>query len=126
MSFILLLHPLFPVQSTRHQFANKQRCRIVSVHGKADILLFAADKTAAYIIPRIAEINVYIIAQPAGLLEGILNQGFTDSVSLVIPGNANRSKGKDRWPGICMLCSFFPMFELGNPCIILAVQIFSR
>ena len=28
--------------------------------------------------------------------------------------------------GICILQSFFPMFKLGNPCIILSAQLFIR
>ena len=56
------VHPLFAVKCTRYKLRHKQGGREVTVHDKADVLLFAAYKSTAHVVARIAEVDVHIVA----------------------------------------------------------------
>lgn len=56
----------------------RSAARVVSVHNKADILLFATHKASANVVTRIAEIDVYIVAHLACNLKGMAQSRFYD------------------------------------------------
>ena len=56
------VHPVFTFQRPGNQFCHQQGGGEITGNNKADILLFAADKSAADIVARIAEIDVHIVA----------------------------------------------------------------
>ncbi len=68
------VHPLFPVKRARHQLANKKCGRKIAVHDKADVLLFAAQKTASDVVRGIAEVDVPVIAHLPRRVKGMLDQ----------------------------------------------------
>ena len=62
------VHPLSAVERIRYKLANEKRRWEVAVNHEADVLLFAAHKSTADIVARIAEIDVYIVAHLACVL----------------------------------------------------------
>ena len=88
------IHPLPAVKRVRHKLCNEQGGREVSVHHKAHILLFAAHKSTADIVARIAEIDVHIVAHLACHLKGMLDQELAELLSLIFWSNAKRPEGK--------------------------------
>ena len=67
------VHPLFAVENAGNKFADKKCRGEITGNDKADILLFAADESAADIVAGIAEIDVYIIPDFSCHLKRMLN-----------------------------------------------------
>ena len=86
------VHPVFAFQRTGNQLCHQQRSGEIAGNDKADILLFAADKSAADIVARISKIDVHIVAHLASYPEGMLDQDLAKLLPLIFRRNTQRAE----------------------------------
>ena len=84
------IHPLSAVKRARNKLTYEKCGREVSVHDEADVLLFAAHKSAANVVARISEIDVHIVAHLACHLKGMLDQNLAELLPLILGSDAKR------------------------------------
>ena len=88
------IHPLLAVKRVRNKLRDEQSGGEVAVNHKADVLLFAAHKSTADVVARIAEVDVHIVAHFSCYLKGMLDQHFAELLPLIFGSNAKRPEGE--------------------------------
>ena len=89
------VHPVFALQGAGDQFGHQQGGGEIAGDDEADIFLLTADKTAADIVAGIAEVDVHIVAHPAGCLEGMLDEDLAQLLPLEFRRNTEGAEGED-------------------------------
>ena len=89
------IHPFFAVQHVWNKLTNKECRWEVAFTNKAHVLLFAAHKSTADVVPRIAEVDIHVVAHLACNLKGMLDQKFSKLLPLVFRRNTKRSERED-------------------------------
>ena len=87
-------HKHFVLLAIRHKLTYEKSGREVSVHDETDVLPFAAYETTAYVVARISEIDVHIVAHLACNLKGMLDQELAELLPLIFGCDAKRPEGK--------------------------------
>ena len=86
------VHPVFTFQRPGNQFCHQQGRGEIAGDHKADILLFAADKSTADIVAGISKIDVHIVAHIASHLKGMLDQDLAKLLPLIFRRNTQRAE----------------------------------
>ena len=86
------VHPVLAFQRAGNQFGHQQGSGEITGNHKADIFLFAADKSAADIVARITEVDVHIITHLASYRKGMLDQDLAKLLPLIFRRNTQRAE----------------------------------
>lgn len=83
---------LFTIKYAGDKFTNQKCSREVSDNHEAYIFIFTAHETTTYIISRVTKVDVYIITNFSCYFKGMLNQKFTEFLSLIFRCNTEWSE----------------------------------
>ena len=85
------VHPLSAVKRARNKFRNEQGGGEVTVHNKANVLLFAAHKSTADVVAGIPKIDVHIVTHLARDLKGMVE--YEKVITMYIDGSCSHNDG---------------------------------